>query len=74
MLHKVHLKSSVLNHTVYDDVAKTMIINMIDRQGNKLGFKYYEVPKDIFDGLVKAPSAGKFHNEKIRNQFNFDKL
>lgn len=75
MLHEKKLNSSVIKLAQYDDETKTLTVKMKDRQFRDLGFKYYEVPKEIFDGLVTAESAGKFFNEKIQaSDFEFDKL
>lgn len=34
-------------------------------------YRYYEVPAAIFDAFCKAPSAGAFFNEAIKDRFRF---
>lgn len=34
-------------------------------------YKYYEVPEDIFKGLIDAESKGKYLNQNVKNSFKY---
>jgi hypothetical protein len=34
-------------------------------------YAYEDVPQEVFDGLVKSPSAGQFFNENIRFAYRY---
>lgn len=37
-------------------------------------YDYYDVPQSIYQGLMNAPSHGKFHRAYIKNSFRYRKL
>lgn len=37
-------------------------------------YHYQNVPVDIYQALLQAPSIGTFFSEKIRNQYPFEKV
>ena len=37
-------------------------------------YQYYNVPQSIYDGLVKAPSAGRFFAYEVRNSFPYSRV
>jgi len=37
-------------------------------------YRYFEVPRSVFDGLLGADSAGSYFNRYIRNRFPFQQL
>jgi hypothetical protein len=37
-------------------------------------YRYFEVPRSVFDGLLRADSAGAYFNRHIRNRFPFQQL
>ncbi len=59
-------QSTALDHAEYDDDTATLTICF--RSGAVHCF--YMVPRSVFDGLVHAPSAGRFFADEVRNRFN----
>ncbi|MCC7206843.1 MAG: KTSC domain-containing protein [Anaerolineae bacterium] len=37
-------------------------------------YQYYDVPDDIFDAMLNAPSKGKFFNQNIRGKFRYREI
>jgi len=37
-------------------------------------YEYSEVPQEMYDGLMSAPSQGKYYNQYIKGQFPSKKL
>ena len=59
------LKSSVIEGASYDPKTKVMTVKF--RTGKS--YSYAAVPQDIFDGLLKAESAGKYHTAHLKGKF-----
>ena len=37
-------------------------------------YEYYQVPSEVYDGLVIAQSLGKAFNESVKGIYNFKKI
>jgi hypothetical protein len=59
------LNSSALAAASYDDEAKTLELEFTSGRS----YLYSQVPPEVFDDLVAAPSAGKFFNDFIKDIF-----
>ena len=58
------VESSNLEWVGYDEQKRDLYIGF----KNKTVYRYYNVPQDIFDGLLKAGSKGRYFWMKIRRQ------
>lgn len=63
------LKSSRMKEAKYYKEEK--ILEIIFNDGKE--YEYSKVPYDVYNGLVKAASAGKFFNMYIRGKYSFEK-
>lgn len=61
------LNSSNLATASYDVWSCTLEI----RFRNGRVYEYFAVPPGIYDGLLAADSAGKFHHLQIKNRFQY---
>ncbi len=59
------LSSSVIARVAYDEEARALSIWF--RETGR--YIYSNVPKAMYDALRKAPSAGRFYNECIKQRF-----
>ena len=66
----VDVASSNLVRCRYDD-ANTVL--EIEFKGGRI-YQYFDVPQNTFEGLVQAPSKGKFFNEMIKNSFRYARV
>lgn len=66
--HKVD--STNLDWIAYDEDKKDLYIQF--RSGGL--YKYSDVPKDIFEGLLNSGSKGRYHNVKIKYKYKYEKL
>jgi len=62
--------SSNLKSVGYDMNTKTLEIEF----KNGSVYQYYEVPLDVYEGLMKAPSHGKFFHAHIRNVYRYKRI
>ena len=37
-------------------------------------YDYYNVPEDVFEGLLNASSKGKYHHAYIKNSYRYRKV
>lgn len=37
-------------------------------------YEYYNVPQHIYDGLLSAPSKGKYHHRHIKNSYGYSRI
>jgi hypothetical protein len=65
MLRATKLSSSVIARVAYDEAESTLSIWF--RETGR--YVYSDVPRAIYDGLRKAPSAGRYFNECIKRRF-----
>jgi hypothetical protein len=59
------LSSSVIARIAYDEEAKALSIWF--RETGR--YIYSDVPKAIYEGLKKAPSAGRYFNQCIKRRY-----
>ena len=66
-LQPTTLNSSLIASVAYHDDERALEIRL--RSG--AGYRYLSVPREIFDGLLQAPSKGRFFNSVIRNHYAY---
>jgi hypothetical protein len=59
------LASSMIDRIAYDEAATTLSIWFRDTGR----YVYSEVPRAVYDGLKRAPSAGRYFNQGIKRRF-----
>ncbi len=64
------VQSSNLNSAGYDSDTKILEIEFHD--GGI--YQYFDVPADIHQGLISAPSKGKYHHKFIKNVYRYQKI
>lgn len=65
MLRAARMSSSVIDRILYDDEAGDLSIWF--RETGR--YIYSGVPRAIYEGLCKAPSAGRYFNACIKRRF-----
>jgi hypothetical protein len=65
-IERVALNSSSLVSAAYNAETESLDIEFVRGPHT---YTYYGVPRDVFEGLVSAESAGAFFNANIRNRF-----
>lgn len=64
-MRAARLSSSVIDRISYDEDANSLSIWF--RETGR--YIYSDVPRAIFDGLCRAPSAGRYFNQCIKRRF-----
>ncbi|HYI41442.1 MAG TPA: KTSC domain-containing protein [Allosphingosinicella sp.] len=62
------LDSSAIARAAYDADAATL--DLWYRGGDR--YRYFDVPLEVFEALLSAPSAGEFVNRNIKNEYRFE--
>ncbi|GAA0103276.1 KTSC domain-containing protein [Paraclostridium bifermentans] len=68
-MQMIPVSSSNLVSVGYDPQNMTLRV-----QFNSGTYDYYNVPKNIFDGLLAATSKGSYHHSFIKNSFRFKRI
>lgn len=66
----IKVSSSNIDKIGYDIASKTLVIDFLS--GGR--YSYKNVPKMIFDNMLKSQSKGKYFYKNIREKYNFSKL
>jgi len=69
-VERLPVQSSNLAAVGYDAEAHILEIQFID--GGT--YQYFDVPQSAYDGLMTAPSHGKFFHAYIRNKYRYTKI
>jgi hypothetical protein len=64
------VKSSNICSVGYDTLLKILQVEFL----NGSVYQYYDVPKDIYDKLLKADSKGRFFNANISFRFRYESV
>lgn len=63
-------RSSCVAAVGYDEGTK--ILGIVFKHGGK--YTFTGVPKDLYDGMLKAPSVGKYFHSRIEGHYPFNKV
>jgi hypothetical protein len=70
MPEMIFVDSSNVEAIGYDDDAQELHIQFLQGAGY---YVYHNVPRQIFDDLMYAPSKGSFLNREVKNVYQFTK-
>ena len=65
-MEMVEVSSSNINQIGYDDETQTMGVEF---HSGKV-YHYNNVPKEVYEEFVEAPSVGRHFNTEIRGQYD----
>ena len=60
--------SSAIARALYDEDEATLDIWY--KGGDR--YRYFEVPAEVFEALLSAPSAGEYVNRHIKEEYRFE--
>jgi hypothetical protein len=66
----VAVNSSHIADVAYNEADQTLIVTW--KNGRR--YEYTNVPKNLYEEFLSAPSQGKFFNENIRNNYEFQEI
>jgi len=73
MMEKIYVESSNLKYVSYDPDNLILRIEFGKYDAERV-YQYFDVPEEIYNGLMEFPSHGKFFHWKIINRFKFEYL
>ncbi len=62
--------STHLANAEYDEESSDLYITFTDGSV----YRYMDVPRDVYEGLLYAGSAGSYHYQNIRNSFAYERV
>ena len=69
MMDRIPVVSSDLKSVGYDPAARVLEVEFKNKKDWGLSpvYQYFNVPPELYEGLIRAPSKGKFFSAKIRS-------
>lgn len=67
-MQMIPVASSNLAAVGYDEQSATLYI-----QFHSGRYMYFDVPVQVFQGLLSAPSKGKYHHQYIKNVYRYQR-
>ena len=69
------MTTTVLNSTSLAEVGYEQEENTLHVQfQNGSTYDYFDVPADVYEGILKADSAGRFFNENVSGEFSYQRV
>lgn len=69
-MHRINVESSNLKSMGYDQGSMLLEIEFNDG----CIYHYYNLPLDVYQGLMSAPSHGKYFNQHIMGRYRYDRI
>lgn len=67
----VSVESSQISRIGYSEEHRVLAIEFIR---NDALYYYFNVPKDIFDEMIKAESTGRYLGSEIKGKYSYKKI
>jgi len=67
----VNVKSRMIKSIGYSESESVLIVEF--KKGFNI-YHYYDVPKNIYDDLIKADSVGKYFLDHVKNKYECNKV
>ncbi len=58
--------------TVIDAVGYSRVLEIRFESGRI--YQYYNVPEEVYNAMLTAPSKGKYFNESIRGKYSYQEI
>jgi hypothetical protein len=69
-MERQSVQSSNIAEIGYDSDLSVLEIKFLDGSV----YQYLGVPEDIFQGIMSAPSHGKYFHQYVKDKYNFKKI
>lgn len=69
-MNRIALDSRTLASAGYDDPSATMEVEFVEGRV----YRYFVVPRSVFDALFTADSVGRFFQEHIRDVYPYERI
>lgn len=69
-VERTPVESRSLASVGYDAKARVLVVEF--RDGAL--YRYRDVPREVFDGLMRAASKGRFFLERIRGKYDYERV
>jgi hypothetical protein len=70
MLNWIQVQSSAISAVAYEDASSTLYIKFVTNSS----YKYYNVPRHVYEALESAASLGMYFNQNIKYVYEWDRV
>ena len=64
------VKSKAVHWIRYDDDARVLEVEF----ESSLTYRYFDVPRDVYEWLLKVESKGRFINRLVKDKFRYERI
>ncbi|MGY8614973.1 KTSC domain-containing protein [Bacillus velezensis] len=68
-MNLIPVNSSNLRAVGYEPQSE--VLRIVFKSGT---YDYFDVPKGVYDGLMSAPSKGRYHHAFIKNSYRYARV
>lgn len=69
-MEMINVVSSNVAAVGYDEESQTLQVEF----NNGSTYQYFDVPEEIFNGLLSAESVGQFLNQKVKGSYRYSRV
>jgi hypothetical protein len=69
-MHRNPVDSSSVRSVGYDPIERVL---EVEYRPHRV-YRYFDVPDDVYEGLVHASSIGRYVNYKIKERFRYEEV
>lgn len=69
-MERVSVESSSIRSVGRDPASCTMEVEF----SNGRVYRYFDVPEAVYDALLRAPSKGRYFNERVRGAYRYERI
>ena len=69
-MNPIAVESATLSTVAYDADRQTLQLEF----RNRTVYHYFDVPHDVYEALMQAPSKGIYFNSSIRGRFAYSRI
>ena len=66
----IYVDSSNIEAIGYDEITQELHVRFL----SGAMYVYYNIPREIYDAIMNAPSKGSFLNREVKGAFEYSKL
>ncbi|MDP2711979.1 MAG: KTSC domain-containing protein [Solirubrobacteraceae bacterium] len=69
-MKRIAVSSSTLARAGYDDAGRILELEFT----SGALYRYFDVPREVYDALLRADSLGRYFNREIRDRYRYVRL
>ena len=69
-MDKQHLQSKAIRSVTYEGESRILEVEF----ESSSAYRYFDVPRDVYEWLLKVKSKGKFLNRLVKEKYRYERI